>query len=72
MSFFYDSNAFWTNHQPANLRIFVLNNGGGDIFNIIPGRTQPAERQVFCSKTILFCRAHLQSLRCRLFHSGFG
>lgn len=37
MSFFYDSNAFWSQHKPANLRIFVLNNGGGDIFNIIPG-----------------------------------
>lgn len=37
MSFFYDSNAFWNQHLPANLKIVLINNGGGDIFNIIPG-----------------------------------
>jgi 2-succinyl-5-enolpyruvyl-6-hydroxy-3-cyclohexene-1-carboxylate synthase len=37
ISFFYDSNAFW-NHIPVpNLRIFLINNGGGGIFKIIPG-----------------------------------
>lgn len=37
MSFFYDSNAFWSTLKLANFRIFLINNGGGDIFNIIPG-----------------------------------
>ncbi|MFA5574161.1 MAG: 2-succinyl-5-enolpyruvyl-6-hydroxy-3-cyclohexene-1-carboxylic-acid synthase [Brumimicrobium sp.] len=37
MSFFYDSNAFWNHYLPTNLRIFLINNGGGGIFNIIPG-----------------------------------
>lgn len=37
LSFFYDSNAWWSKHLPSNLRIVVVNNGGGDIFNIIPG-----------------------------------
>lgn len=37
LSFFYDSNALWNKHLPSNLRIVVVNNGGGDIFNIIPG-----------------------------------
>lgn len=37
LSFFYDSNALWSAHVPANLRVIVVNNGGGDIFNIIPG-----------------------------------
>jgi len=37
LSFFYDSNALWNAHVPANLRIIMVNNGGGDIFNIIPG-----------------------------------
>lgn len=37
LSFFYDSNAFWVQHAPDNLRVFVVNNEGGDIFNIIPG-----------------------------------
>ena len=37
LSFFYDSNALWNAHVPENLRIIIVNNGGGDIFNIIPG-----------------------------------
>lgn len=37
MSFFYDSNAFWNHYLPTNLRIILINNGGGGIFNIIPG-----------------------------------
>lgn len=37
VSFFYDSNAFWNKYLPANFRIFVINNGGGGIFKIIPG-----------------------------------
>jgi 2-succinyl-5-enolpyruvyl-6-hydroxy-3-cyclohexene-1-carboxylate synthase len=37
VSFFYDSNAFWNNHLGPNIRIFMINNGGGGIFKIIPG-----------------------------------
>lgn len=37
ISFFYDSNAFWNNHLPENLRVILINNGGGNIFRIIPG-----------------------------------
>ena len=37
LSFFYDSNALWNKHLPANLRIIVINNGGGNIFRIIKG-----------------------------------
>lgn len=35
ISFFYDSNAFWNNYLTPNLRIILITNGGGDIFNII-------------------------------------
>jgi len=37
MAFFYDSNALWNHHLPKNLRIVMVNNGGGGIFKIIPG-----------------------------------
>lgn len=43
MSFFYDSNALWNNLKLSNLRVFVINNGGGDIFNIIPGPSTTQE-----------------------------
>jgi len=37
VSFVYDSNALWNQHLPKNLRILVINNGGGNIFRLIPG-----------------------------------
>jgi 2-succinyl-5-enolpyruvyl-6-hydroxy-3-cyclohexene-1-carboxylate synthase len=37
ISFFYDSNAFWNSNLPENLRVILINNGGGNIFRIIPG-----------------------------------
>ena len=37
LSFFYDMNALWNGHVRSNLRIVVLNNGGGAIFHALPG-----------------------------------
>ena len=38
LSFFYDRNGLWLNHEfPTNLQIVVLNDSGGGIFNMIPG-----------------------------------
>lgn len=47
ISAFYDSNAFWNNHIPSNFRMFVINNGGGGIFKIIPGPDQVEEQDDF-------------------------
>ncbi len=45
LAFFYDRNSLWHNHLPSNLRIVVLNNGGGGIFKLIdgPSNLPPAE-----------------------------
>ena len=37
LSFFYDINGLWNNYIPPYTRIIIFNNGGGDIFKIIPG-----------------------------------
>jgi 2-succinyl-5-enolpyruvyl-6-hydroxy-3-cyclohexene-1-carboxylate synthase len=37
LSFFYDSNALWNKYLPANLKVIIINNGGGGIFRFIPG-----------------------------------
>ena len=37
LSFFYDINGLWNAYIPPYTRIIVVNNGGGDIFKIIPG-----------------------------------
>ncbi len=47
VSFFYDSNALWSNHLPSNLRIILINNGGGGIFKIIPGPDSTAQSETF-------------------------
>ena len=38
LSFFYDSNALWNHYIPKDFKIILLNNGGGGIFRILPGR----------------------------------
>lgn len=42
VAFFYDGNAFWHNEKPTGLRICLINNKGGRIFQIIDG---PRDRQ---------------------------
>ena len=37
LSFFYDINGLWNQYIPPQTRIIIINNGGGDIFRIIPG-----------------------------------
>lgn len=38
LSFLYDSNALWTRDLPSNFRIIIVNNSGGGIFRILPGK----------------------------------
>ncbi len=37
LSFFYDVNGLWNKHISKNLRILLVNNGGGEIFHLLPG-----------------------------------
>ncbi len=37
IGFFYDSNALWNHHLTPNFKIILINNGGGNIFRILPG-----------------------------------
>lgn len=43
VSFFYDSNALFFGEIPSNLRVVMINNGGGNIFRIIDGPAKQAE-----------------------------
>jgi 2-succinyl-5-enolpyruvyl-6-hydroxy-3-cyclohexene-1-carboxylate synthase len=51
LGFLYDSNALWNRDLPANLRILVINNGGGGIFRILKG---PSDHPAFAP----FVQAH--------------
>ena len=47
LSFFYDMNALWNGHIRSNLRIVVLNNGGGAIFHALPGLDMAGDTRRF-------------------------
>ncbi len=50
LAFFYDRNGLWHRHLPPNLRIALLNNHGGGIFDIIDGPDslpEPIRREFF-------------------------
>jgi 2-succinyl-5-enolpyruvyl-6-hydroxy-3-cyclohexene-1-carboxylate synthase len=47
VAFMYDSNALWNQHLSPNLRIIVMNNGGGNIFRIIEGPDTMPELEQF-------------------------
>ena len=44
LSFFYDQNALWNQNLKGNLRILLLNNGRGGIFNMLKGLEQSPAR----------------------------
>jgi len=47
LSFHYDSNAFWNNYLSSELKVIVINNGGGGIFRIIDGSKDTAHLEQF-------------------------
>lgn len=47
LSFLYDINALWNNYIRPDLRIVVVNNGGGGIFRILPGKEESPEFEQF-------------------------
>jgi len=46
LSFFYDQNSLWNQQLRGNLRILLLNNGGGGIFRQLKGLEKSAARDV--------------------------
>lgn len=51
IAFFYDSNAFWNSMVSDDLKIILINNGGGGIFRIIEGpKSSPALEKFFETK----------------------
>ncbi len=70
LSFFYDSNGLWNKYLGKNLRIIVLNNGGGNIFSFVEdlaGRTGEENQAVFQKYFFAGHRAKAQGLA-----SAFG
>lgn len=51
LSFFYDMNALWNAYIRPNVRILLINNGGGEIFQAIPGFDMPEETRRYVTAT---------------------
>ena len=51
LAFFYDSNAFFQDVLPSNLKVVVLNNQSGNIFKMIDGPSHLPESQQFFETT---------------------
>ena len=47
IGFLYDSNALWIKYKPSNLKIVVIQNGGGGIFRFLPGPSVLDEMEDF-------------------------
>jgi 2-succinyl-5-enolpyruvyl-6-hydroxy-3-cyclohexene-1-carboxylate synthase len=47
LGFMYDMNGLWNKNLSPNLRIIVINNGGGGIFRIIDSRETPLLEKYF-------------------------
>ena len=54
LAFFYDRNAFWHNYSIQNLRILLLNNHGGLIFDVLEGPSSvPEAKEYFITRQTL-------------------
>lgn len=51
LSFLYDSNGLWNNYIKPNFRIIVINNDGGGIFRILPGKEDTDNFNTFFETT---------------------
>ncbi len=71
MAFFYDRNAFWHKYVPCHLRIIVLNNGGGGIFDIIDGPSkQPEHEEYFLTNQPLSAKQVAAEFGLKYYHCG--
>ncbi|WP_130286805.1 2-succinyl-5-enolpyruvyl-6-hydroxy-3-cyclohexene-1-carboxylic-acid synthase [Aquimarina brevivitae] len=59
LSFFYDSNALWNTYIPANFKIIIINNAGGGIFRILPGKENTENFERFFETSHSLTAKHL-------------
>jgi 2-succinyl-5-enolpyruvyl-6-hydroxy-3-cyclohexene-1-carboxylate synthase len=67
LSFFYDSNGLWNQYLRPDFRIILINNGGGGIFRILPGKEDSENFKTF------FETSHVLNAEpiCSLYNIGY-
>lgn len=62
LAFFYDSNALWNTYVRSDFRIVLINNGGGGIFKLLPGREKTVEYTTFFETPHQLTAEHLAAM----------
>ncbi|WP_437395620.1 2-succinyl-5-enolpyruvyl-6-hydroxy-3-cyclohexene-1-carboxylic-acid synthase [Flagellimonas lutimaris] len=62
LSFFYDSNALWNNYIRPDFRVILINNSGGGIFRILPGKEDTKEFETFFETSHELSAKHLANM----------
>ncbi len=62
LSFFYDSNALWNKYMRPDFRIVLINNSGGGIFRILPGKEDTEEFETFFETSHELSAKHLADM----------
>lgn len=62
LSFFYDSNGLWNAHIRPDFRIILINNSGGGIFRILPGKEDADEFSTFFETQHSYTAEHLAQM----------
>lgn len=62
LSFFYDSNALWNKYMRPDFRIVLINNSGGGIFRILPGKEDTEEFETFFETSHDLSAQHLAKM----------
>lgn len=68
ISFFYDSNALWNNKLPSNLKVILINNGGGGIFRFIDGPSKTDQLEDYFEAKHNFKAEHI----CKAFNVEYN
>ncbi|MBP2832667.1 2-succinyl-5-enolpyruvyl-6-hydroxy-3-cyclohexene-1-carboxylic-acid synthase [Aquimarina sp. U1-2] len=70
LSFFYDSNGLWNAYIPSNFKIIVINNNGGGIFRILPGKEESKTFSTFFETTHNLSASHLCAMYGLEYHAA--
>ncbi len=63
LSFFYDSNGLWNDNIPTGFKIIIINNQGGGIFRILPGKEESSNFNTYFETSHSLTSEHL----CKMF-----
>ncbi len=71
LSFFYDSNGLWNSYIPSNFKIIIINNEGGGIFRILPGKEESLNFSTYFETAHNLTAIHLSKMFGFDYHAAY-